>query len=330
MILLLPFCLSFDATISLRSGNIGYHIIPLDQGDTVTVSSQDAFFFAYFIRTSGVRISLYIDDALFKMLIDTSEIAGVDSGSHIMRIIFRADSATELMFSALVFPKDCKARRLVTSLPFFLLAMSRQAADPDLRIEHNQHFCFWPANPTSHYMTVTTHTESDFDLLKLYHNVGLVTVFFGHGPSVIHSPDGAEFFIWHTDIDGLSDNFSIQITTNSPIQFPVFSKMLTEAHSQQVSLVFVRQIDPLDPWTFPSQNPDERPNRTLICVVSAVTVVLTVMAALSVAWAARVVRAYREDFGNDSDDEGGEGYHSASDGALPVPFYAPQVGDPGP
>jgi hypothetical protein len=278
----------------------------------------------------GVQISIYIDGALFSTLTDASEIAGIDSGVHLMRIVFRADAPTDLTFSAFVFPKDCRTQRFVMSLPFFHFELSRHAPDPAWRIQHNQHFCFWPATPTSHHLTVTMHTEAGFDLLKLYHNIGLVTAFSGHTQSVLHSPDGAEFFIWHTDNDELSENFSIQITTSSPVQFPVFSKMLTDAQSQHVSLVFVRQMDPSNPWTFPSPEPNGHPNRIVLGVVGAVTVVLTVLAAVSVGWAFKVVRAYREDFGTDSGDGKEEGYHQAGDGALPVPFYAPQVGDPGP
>jgi hypothetical protein len=163
-----------------------------------------------------------------------------------------------------------------------------------------------------------------------------VTAISGVTNDTFFSAGGLEYFVWETDGDGMSDNLSIVVTTMEPAAFPVFVKFMGVDPAEDPVLVFNYNWDPMRPWTFPPQPteiglPWGWRSQSFLAVGFAFTLVLIVLALLSVAWSVHVCIEYWSEFGSPMDEPSvGNGteinrigpYQAAEDDEeLPLPFF---------
>ena len=341
------FLFSSSKLLSLKEGDFGSVKFMLDNNDEFIIESKHQFLCIVFQKTKGLNLSVYSDNNEIDLSLFPGKLAGIDFGHTLGKIVFKKingmkhdfnDKKTKFNYhkdnfsrfakvklSYLVFPKKCGYHRLISSLPNELVEFSSNSQNPDYLIYENQHFCFWPASSSAHYLTVNMSSEKNFDLLVLMKPVGMVNCFTGNDNDVIYSTDGLEYFIWQTDHIGPSQYFSIKVTNVEKPTNPVFNRMLHGRDAAEVQFFYEyngnHDFKPQPTPPFHKKPKDRKIVPILLPFFSGVTIIMIIFTIIAVIWCKRTLQQYKDEIAIIPSPSSDKYFKATSSKELPQPIF---------
>lgn len=311
----------------LRERKIESFKVALQQGEEFIIETKDPLLSVFFLKVNKISATIYANDLFYQNITNLTEIAGIDFGASIGKVVFHAKSKTKLIFNAMVYPRECINHRYTSSFPDAKIIFSRDSQDPDYKITSNQVFCYWPTQPFEHIIEVNTDTEKDFDRLILVSLPGVIKEFSGIGSSHFFSHDGLEYFMWQADATGVSHNFSIIINNLSKPFGPSFQKMMRGDEAHELTILFTSKSGEAPPEESEDGTNEEqiRLFNILIPVLITFTILLILFAFFSITWA---IKVYKETFSlnvSDKEDNDSKEYIGANGDNCPLPYFHPEV-----
>ena len=327
---------------SVNEGNVGRLLKRLEPGQIFEIESSWPYLCIYFLKLYKIQMEIFVNGNSYKIINDTSTIAGIDFGASIGKIVFRpiensqnikqlgssyddsqenkSDDQPIVLFSYLVFPRVCTNHRYISTLPNLNFTFLRyNYTSEDYRLTSNQQFCFWPAAPAEHLITVTTDTEPNFDNIKVFTENGLVLVLSGYGKKDVFSKKGMEYFIWESDATRTSKMFAFNISTYENKQYPIVNQILRGYQASDVTMFFVQENYDK---TFKKKNDlNDRMKTFVIPALVLITVCLIISTILTVVWAFHVYKTVAE-YGIEHamhESSNNDFIHASSD-EFPLPY----------
>lgn len=240
---MLPFLLvlglseSYEVTVT--PGEVKGYSGELNAGDKLRITSSSKYLAVLFANIEDMEVQIIVNEKEFKKIeANEGKIAGFDFGNNYGTVLITAPTGGPVLITMIAWPRECHKHRIISTLPHDTLIFSKNSTSPDHVILNDQSLCYWPAQWSGHYINVEMHTEFLFDILEFRSSAGTHAAFSGKETGRVYSEDGLEYFVWRSDGQQLSDNFTLHVTNVVEGRKPYFRKMLYGYGSNEVSPLF--------------------------------------------------------------------------------------------
>lgn len=323
LVALLTLAAFFD-DITVQKGDLKLLQLELSPGDQLSITSKKGILAVVFFRRVNIDINITLNGNFFHHMTEDKKACGFDFGNNDVRIDITSTDFGSLFASLISWPNECSKHRVITTLPFDEMVYSRSAKDEDYLLKDSQTICIWTAQPSFHEIFVEMHTEKAFDVLEYRSHRGIHQAFSGTDVGEVHSLKGLNYFVWRSDDQHKSDNFTLKMQNKVPPVQPFFKK--TIRWPGEVMVLF--------PWDGDREDfyPDGREPewhgkselRELMPVFYAITVGFIVATIAVVVWCVCVTVARDDSSDPELAPKGIEGeYVHASGDNMPQPASMP-------
>lgn len=303
--------------IHLQPRSLKFLHLELHHDENVSITADAGILAVIFFERLNVDIDISVNNNSFHVMGEDDKACGFDFGKNDVEITVTPRGLIGEITAALIsWPDQCRSHRVITTLPFDTLVYSRTAPEADYRLTDSQTICIWPAQPSPHDLAVEMHTEHGFDVLEYRSSSGIHRAFSGNDVATVHSPKGLNYFVWRSDHQHLSENFTIATKTSWQPVLPFFKKTIRVEND--VSVLFPWDGDTSDFYP-DGKEPQWDANselRAIMPVFYGLTLTFIVVTIPVVAWCVHVAVCEREGDRTDSID----GTYQRADGdVIPQP-----------
>ena len=312
---------TFISNVTMKKGDMKLLQLEMKPEETFSIRCHGGFLGIVFFRRTNLDINITINNNFFHQMTEDKKACGFDFGENNVDIEIVAHDFGELFASLIAWPSECRKHRVITTLPFDTMVYSWHSPDADFQLRDSQKICIWTAQPTMQEMHVQMHSEGGFDVLEYRSHRGIHKAFSGNESGEVHSTKGLNYFVWRSDDQHTSDNFTINIRSKVRPILPFFKKTIR----------WPGEVIALFPWDgengdfYPGgQEPEWTPvseTRKIMPVFYTLTAVFVIATAVVVGWCVSVAME-EDDVSEDADTRGaieGEYVHATGD-TMPQPI----------
>ena len=290
--------------------------LELPPDENVSITANAGILAVIFFKRLNADIDISVNNNSFHVMDKDDKACGFDFGENDVEIKVLPREFGEITAALISWPDQCRRHRVITTLPFDTLVYSHKAPEADYRLTDSQTICIWSAQPSPHDLAVEMHTEHGFDVLEYRSNNGIHRAFSGNDSATVHSPKGLNYFVWRSDHQHISENFTIATKTSLQPVLPFFKKTIRVEND--VSALFPWDGDTSDFYP-DGKEPDWGANselRELMPVFYGLTLIFVAFTIPVVAWCVHVAVCDRE---GDRKDPVDERYQCADGDIIPQP-----------
>ena len=250
----------------------------LNVNDTVLINAIDSLMTVNLINSTGVSIRRTLNGDSTTDLHNPHDIKYIDFGVYSGSLSFLANSETDLVFDAFIFPYECNTARIVTNKLPFLFDLTRKNTNEYFQIKNDQTFCIWHTFEGEKNIKISMSTEENIDTFKQMKEGTDILTLSGE-KEVSLSIKGTEYwFKWKSDYDRESNFISMHVTSNTESNESSQSYLFSVSKNYTIpTVVYKTDLDD-------SSDSSARSSNFLIIIIVSCIVFVMLVSVIVVIW----------------------------------------------